>query len=141
MTQNIKTLLKLKSLNIMKKKIILALTACLFAAGSIINIHLAQNNHNLDVSLADIAVMAQADGESGNGDDESGWRLYQHFNWYYQTTYYPFPPFVSVTKIAGHKATCSQTGTCAINCIDYTHDIRPNDTCADCNTWNNLCST
>ena len=50
----------------MKKKIILTLTACLFAAGSIINVHLAQNDHNLDVSLADISVMAQADGESGD---------------------------------------------------------------------------
>ena len=47
----------------MKKKIILALTACLFAAGSIINVHLAQNDHNLDVSLADISVMAQAETE------------------------------------------------------------------------------
>ena len=52
----------------MKKKIILALTACLFAAGTIINMHLAQNNHNHDVSLADIAVMAQADGENGPCD-------------------------------------------------------------------------
>jgi hypothetical protein len=68
-TQNINTLLKLKSLNIMKKKIILTLTACLFAAGSIINVHLAHNDHNLDVSLADISVMAQADGESGYADD------------------------------------------------------------------------
>ncbi len=49
----------------MKKKIILALTACLFAAGSIINMHLAQNNNYTDISLADISVMAQADGESG----------------------------------------------------------------------------
>ncbi len=49
----------------MKKKIILALTACLFAAGSIINMHLAQNNHNTDISLADISVMAQAVGEGG----------------------------------------------------------------------------
>ena len=51
----------------MKKKIILALTACLFAAGSIINMHLAQSDHNTDISLADISVMAQADGESGGG--------------------------------------------------------------------------
>ena len=29
--------------------------------------HLAQNNHNTDISLADISVMAQADGESGGG--------------------------------------------------------------------------
>ena len=49
----------------MKKKIILTLTACLFAAGSIINMHLAQNDQNTDISLADISVMAQADGESG----------------------------------------------------------------------------
>ena len=47
----------------MKKKIILALTACLFATVSIINMHLAQNNHNMDISLADISVMAQAGGE------------------------------------------------------------------------------
>ena len=47
----------------MKKKIILALTVCLFAAGSIINMHLAQNDHNMDVSLTDIAALAQADGE------------------------------------------------------------------------------
>ena len=51
----------------MKKKIILALTACLFAAGTIINMHLAQNNHNTDISLADISVMAQAGGEHGGG--------------------------------------------------------------------------
>ncbi len=48
----------------MKKKIILALTACLFAAGSIIHYNLAENTSRLDVSLADISVMAQADGES-----------------------------------------------------------------------------
>ena len=48
----------------MKMKIILALTACLFAAGSIINVHMAQNDHNLDASLADISVMAQADSQS-----------------------------------------------------------------------------
>ena len=47
----------------MKKKIILALTACLFAAGTIINMHLAQNDHSTDISLADISVMAQAGGE------------------------------------------------------------------------------
>ncbi len=51
----------------MKKKIILALTVCLFAAGSIINMHLAQNNHNTDISLADISVIAQANGEGDVG--------------------------------------------------------------------------
>ena len=52
----------------MKKKIILALTACLFATGSILNMHLAQNDQNTNISLADISVMAQADGESGDCD-------------------------------------------------------------------------
>ena len=48
----------------MIKKLILIATVCLFGAGSIINMHLAQNDHNTDISLADISVMAQADGES-----------------------------------------------------------------------------
>ncbi len=52
----------------MKKKIILALTVCLFASGTIINMHLAQNNHNMDISLADISVMAQAGGEFEVGE-------------------------------------------------------------------------
>jgi hypothetical protein len=52
---------------IMKKKIILSLTACLFAAGSVMNMHFAQNSHGMDVSLADISVMAQANPESGGG--------------------------------------------------------------------------
>ena len=52
----------------MIKKLILIVTVCLFAAGSIINMHLAQNDHNTDISLADISVMAQADGENGGGD-------------------------------------------------------------------------
>jgi hypothetical protein len=46
------------------KRLIILITACLFAAGSIINMHLAQNDHNTDFSLADISVMAQAEGES-----------------------------------------------------------------------------
>ena len=49
------------------KKLIILITACLFAAGSIINMHLAQNDHNTDFSLADISVMAQADPEYGEG--------------------------------------------------------------------------
>ena len=47
----------------MKNKIILALTACLFAAGSIINVHLAQNDQDMNVSLEDISVMSKAGGE------------------------------------------------------------------------------
>ena len=49
----------------MRKKIIITLTICLFAAGSIINVHMAQNDHNMNFSLSDISVMAQADGETG----------------------------------------------------------------------------
>jgi hypothetical protein len=47
----------------MKKKIILTLTICLFAAGSIFNMNLAQNDQNMDISLADISIMAQAEDE------------------------------------------------------------------------------
>ncbi|MFW5700465.1 MAG: hypothetical protein ACOCWM_02145 [Cyclobacteriaceae bacterium] len=49
----------------MKKKILLSLVACFIAAGSFIGYNFAENNHNMDISLADISVMAQADGESG----------------------------------------------------------------------------
>ena len=44
----------------MKKKIILAITACLFTIGSIINVHMAQNDHDMEFSLADISFMAAA---------------------------------------------------------------------------------
>ena len=44
----------------MKRKIIIAFSACLIAAVSIINVHLTQSDHNMDFSLEDIAVMAQA---------------------------------------------------------------------------------
>jgi hypothetical protein len=50
----------------MKKKILLSLVACFIAAGSFIHFNLAQYNNNSDISLADISVMAQADGESGS---------------------------------------------------------------------------
>jgi len=49
----------------MKKKILISLIACFIAAGSVIHFNLAQNASMLDVSLADISVMAQADGEQG----------------------------------------------------------------------------
>lgn len=35
--------------------------------------HLAQYNHNTDISLADITIMAQADGESGGGGFKYCW--------------------------------------------------------------------
>ena len=43
----------------MKKKIIITFTICLFAAGSIFNMNLAQNDQYMDISLADISIMAQ----------------------------------------------------------------------------------
>lgn len=51
----------------MKNKILISLVACFIAAGSFLHFNLAQNNNNSDISLADISVMAQADGESGAG--------------------------------------------------------------------------
>ncbi len=42
---------------------LISLVACFIAAGSFIGYNFADNNHNMDVSLADISVMAQADGE------------------------------------------------------------------------------
>ena len=60
----------MKKIIFMKKKhIFLALIISLFAAGSIINMHLAENSHNMDISLADISVMAQADGESAKPNE------------------------------------------------------------------------
>ncbi len=49
---------------------LISLVACFIAAGSFIGYNFSENNHNMDVSLADISVMAQADGESGNGKDK-----------------------------------------------------------------------
>jgi hypothetical protein len=51
----------------MIKKLIFIVTVCLFAAGSVINMHFAQTDQNTDISLVDISVMAQADPESGGG--------------------------------------------------------------------------
>jgi hypothetical protein len=68
----------------MKKQIILTLTACLFAAGTIINMHLAQNDQNTDISLADISVMAQAESESPDYCDYNDCKrrfCYSHSNY------------------------------------------------------------
>jgi len=52
------------------KKIFLLFAAFIFAAAAIYNIHLAQTQNIGDISLADISIMAQAQGESG----DDGWR-------------------------------------------------------------------
>ncbi len=42
---------------------LISLIACFIAAGSFIGYNFSENNHNTDISLADISVMAQAGGE------------------------------------------------------------------------------
>jgi len=59
------------------KKMFLLFAAFLFAAIAGYNIHLAQSNQNSDVSIADIAVMAQAQGES------PGWGQLAPCFWHY----------------------------------------------------------
>jgi len=49
----------------MKSKIRLIILACFIAGVAVTGFHMAQNNQRMGVSLADIAVMAMADGESG----------------------------------------------------------------------------
>ena len=62
----------------MKNKIIISLVACFIAAGSFVHYNFSQNNHNNDISMADISVMAQADGESGDdcGGCPAGYTCY-----------------------------------------------------------------
>ena len=50
----------------MKKKILLSLVACFIAATSALHFNFTQNDHNMDFSLADISVMAQANPENGD---------------------------------------------------------------------------
>ena len=51
----------------MKTKIKILIVSCVIAAAAVTGFNMAQENSNMDVSLADIAVMARADGESGGG--------------------------------------------------------------------------
>jgi hypothetical protein len=51
----------------MKKKIIIASASVLFAVASVLNINMLQSGKPGDVSLENIAMMAQANGESGGG--------------------------------------------------------------------------
>jgi hypothetical protein len=57
----------------MKKKVILALTACLLAAGSFINMQMGQNVHSMNFSMDDFAAMAQADAEDPGGGATCYW--------------------------------------------------------------------
>ena len=49
----------------MKTKIKILIVSCVIAAAAVTGFNMAQNSNNMDVTLADIAVMARADGESG----------------------------------------------------------------------------
>ena len=50
----------------MKRKIKILLVSCIIASAAVTGFNQAQENRKMDVSLADIAVMARADGESGS---------------------------------------------------------------------------
>ena len=49
----------------MKRKIRFIIVACFIAGVAATGFNISQNHKSLDVSLADLAVMAKADGESG----------------------------------------------------------------------------
>ena len=51
----------------MKTKIKILIVSFVIAAAAVTGFNLAQENRHLNVSLADISVMARADGESGGG--------------------------------------------------------------------------
>ena len=52
----------------MKTKIKILIVSCVIAAAAFTGINMAQNNQSTGMTLADIAVMAKADGESGGGE-------------------------------------------------------------------------
>jgi hypothetical protein len=49
----------------MKTKIKILIVSCVIAAAAVTGFNLAQNSNNMDVTLADISLMAMARGESG----------------------------------------------------------------------------
>ena len=57
----------------MKTKMILLFAAFLFAAVTVYNLQLVQTQNLGDISLADITVMAKADGESGDITCHQNW--------------------------------------------------------------------
>ena len=61
------------------KKMFLLFAAFIFAAVAIYNIHLTQTQNLGDISLADITVMAKADGESGEPCFSWGYRNWDYF--------------------------------------------------------------
>ncbi len=53
----------------MKTKIKILIVSCMIATAAITGLNLAQDSNSMVVTLADIAVMAKADGESGGGNE------------------------------------------------------------------------
>jgi hypothetical protein len=49
----------------MKAKIKILIVSCMIATAAITGLNLAQDSNSMAVTLADIAVMAKADGENG----------------------------------------------------------------------------
>jgi len=65
----------------MKKKMLISLVACFIAAGSFIGYNFSENNHNMDISLADISVMAKAGEEDDNDCSRSCFDSYCNPVW------------------------------------------------------------
>jgi len=63
----------------MKTKIKILIVSCMIATAAITGFNFAQNGSNIDVSLADIAVMAKADPESGGSCMSWGYKSWGHW--------------------------------------------------------------
>ena len=95
----------------MKTKIKILIVSCVIAAAAVTGFNMAQNSNNMDVTLADIAVMARADDPE---DPPGAW----------DATYPPcenqiiigFPPLQYVITIQGTYRECvSGEGVCLYN--------------------------
>lgn len=60
----------------MKKKIIIGISSCLFMAITMFSVQLLQNNEDIDFSIQDIAVMAQAEDDYIEGPWGTNWKHY-----------------------------------------------------------------
>ena len=60
----------------MKRKIVIAITTCLFLVITLFSIQLLHNNEDLDFSIQDIAVMAQAEDDYIQGAWGTNWKHY-----------------------------------------------------------------
>ena len=65
----------------MKTKIKILIVSCVIAAAAVTGFNMAHNSNNMDVSLADIAVMARAGEEWNKCPGWDGHTAYCQFNW------------------------------------------------------------